>query len=169
MNNKYLKMLSVLLLGLMLFIGVPSLVSAETINLTSNSVGSIPLNATNRVYVLEKTVDLTDDAITENDIYQVFTIKANTLCRAAVLRIDTAAVGTTLTIDVGVTGDASLVSDANGKTAQTNAPALIGLAEASVQSVWYSAADTIDVTMDVATAITAGPKFTLMVECVDFN
>jgi hypothetical protein len=147
-----------------------------TINLTGGVVASgVPAAAVTRwdslgkVRVEKITVDLTGVAITENDIYQCIAIPANTLIRAAVLRIDTAAVGTTLTIDVGFTGGAEFVSNADGKAVATNAPALIGVAEASAQGTFVTTADTLDVSMDVATAITAGPKFTLMVELVDFN
>ena len=137
---------------------------------------AIPLGAPTRVYCVEKTIDLTAYAsgdathpLTTADIKQVIPIPANTLVRAAVLRIDTAAVGTVCTIDVGPAGGATLATGLNGKTAQTNAPVLIGVVEASVQSVWYGTADTIDVTFTTITAITAGPKFTLFIECVDCN
>lgn len=138
--------------------------------LTSNvpDSASIPLKAADKVYVVKGTFDLTGDAITENDVYQCLAIPANTLVRSVALRIDTAGVGTTLTIDMGVGGDNSLLNDVNGKT-KAITHSTIGVAEASVQGVLYTAADTIDVTMDVATAITAGPKFTIWAECVDFN
>lgn len=147
----------------------------STINKTGITVTSgvpdtkaIPHNAVGKVYVAKQTVDLTGGAITENDIYQVLAIPANTLVRSVELQIVTGGVGTTLTIDVGVTGDNSLLNDVDGKVV-ARSHTVIGVAEASVQGVLYSTADTIDVTMDVATAITAGPKFTLMAECVDYN
>lgn len=155
----------------------------STENLTGVTVASgapdtkaIPAAGVGRVYVTQATIDLTNYAssdathpLTTADIKQVIPIPANTLVRAAVLRIDTAAVGTTCTIDVGPAGGASLATGLNGKTAQTNAPVLIGIAETSVSGVWYGTADTIDVTFTTITAITAGPKFTLFVECVDCN
>jgi hypothetical protein len=142
-----------------------------TIDLTGNGgAGEVPYNGQGKVYVIKTTVDLTAGAITENDIYQVLAIPANTLVRSCAYRTDTAAVGTTLTIDVGVTGDDSLLANTDGKaTAGTIVHTAIGVAEASVQGVLYTSDDTIDVTMDVATSITAGPKFTVWAECVDFN
>ena len=107
--------------------------------------------------------------MTSADIYQCIAIPANTIVRAGVLKIITAAVGTTCTIDVGPAGGASMATGLNGKTEQVNAPTLIGVAETSVNGVWYGTADTIDVTFTTITGITAGPKFMLMVEYVDFN
>lgn len=123
-----------------------------------------------KVCVAKAIIDLTGvSTMTSADIYQCIAIPANTIVRAGVLKIITAAVGTTCTIDVGPAGGASMATGLNGKTEQVNAPTLIGVAETSVNGVWYGTADTIDVTFTTITGITAGPKFMLMVEYVDFN
>lgn len=103
------------------------------------------------------------------DIFQCLAIPANSLIRAAVIEITQAAVGTTCTIDVGTGGGAGHATGVNGKTVQVNAPTLIGVAEASVNSVHVATADTLDVTFTTVTSITAGPKFKLSLEIVDMN
>ena len=139
-----------------------------TYDKTGGAATGIPLGAAGRVYVAKQTVDLTGEAMTDNDIYQVIAVPANSLVRSVSLEIEKAAVGSTCTIDVGITGDNSLLDGVNGKT-EAISHSSVGVAEASVQGVLYTAADTIDVTMEAITAITAGPKFTLRAEIVDFN
>lgn len=124
-------------------------------------------------------VDLTADAITDNDIYQVFAIPANTQIMNIRCRIDTPAVGTSLAMDIGIGGSNDWDDAIDGKAAAgtyttsvcgTDASAVSPAASASgLQGTYYGTADTIDLTMEAAVAITAGPKVTLFITCVDFN
>ena len=133
------------------------------------------------MYVAKVVLDLTASALTENDIYQVFAIPKNTQIMSVRSKIVTPAVGTTLTIDIGVGGTDGWNADIDGKAVAntwttsvcgTDALAVSPAASASgLQGTFYAegSTDTIDVTMDVATAITAGPKIELYFTCVDFN
>lgn len=136
-------------------------------------VASIPYNAANRHYIIEKQLDLTGEAITDNDIYQLVPIPANTRVTQVTCRIDTPAVGTSLAIDLGVGGDNSWDDAVNGKaTALTYTHSAVGTDSAAASAnrgTFYGTADTIDVTMEAAVAITAGPKLTLFVVCEDYN
>ena len=143
----------------------------STHNLTGVTVTSgvpagtpLPRFANPNVGVMEKTIDLTGSAITEDDVYQCLPIPANTLVKQVQIEIITAAVGTTLTMDVGdASGDNSWDNDVDGKgVAGTITNSIVGTdayAAAAARGKMYSTADTIDVTMDTATSITAGPKF----------
>lgn len=135
----------------------------------------VPHVGPGRVYVLHNTVDLTGDAMTAADIYQVLPIPVGTQVLMVKLKILTAAVGTTCTIDVGVGGDNTWDDAINGKTEGWNHSVdgtdskQPSTGASGVGGVFVSTADTIDVTMEAITAITAGPKFTLFAMCVDFN
>jgi len=138
------------------------------------TLGQIPYAGLNKVYVLRNVVDLTADAIVENDVYQCLAIPADTLVMNVKVEIITAAVGTTLTMDIGDgSGVDSWDADVNGKgTAGTFTHSIVGTdayAVAAAQGTFYDAADSIDVVMDVATAITAGPKFAISALCIDYN
>lgn len=142
-------------------------------------LGAIPINGLNKVYVASQTVDLTGGAITDNDIYQCMAIPANTQVMSIRVKIVTPAVGTSLAMDVGIAGDNGWDDAIDGKAAAgtyttsvcgTDAYAVSPAASASgLQGTYYATADSIDVTMEAAVAITAGPKFVLYAFCVDFN
>lgn len=143
-------------------------VSGET------GVGSIPLGAPGKVFVLSQVVDLTAGALVENDVYKCLEIPADTLVMNVKVEILTPAVGTTLTMDVGDgSGVDSWDANVDGKgVAGTFTHSVVGTdayAAAAAQGKFYDAYDTIDVVMDVATAITAGPKFRISALCVDYN
>jgi hypothetical protein len=157
-----------------------------TINLTGCVVTSgvpattsISLANQGRIRVEKVTVDLTGGAITDNDIYQVYAIPANTLIMNIRSRIDTAAVGTSLAMDIGIGGSngwndaidgcaaaGTYTTSVCGTDAESVAPATNA---AGLQGTYYATADTIDLTMEAAVAITAGPKVTLFITCIDFN
>lgn len=141
---------------------------------TGPLLGVIPFDGLNKVYVISSTVDLTGGAITENDVYQCLAIPADTLVMQVKVEIITPAVGTTLTIDVGDgAGVDSWDANIDGKgTAGTFTSSAVGTdayAASAAMGKFYDAADSIDVVMDVATDITAGPKFTISALCVDYN
>lgn len=136
--------------------------------------GVVPHSGAGKVYVMKNTIDLTDDAITAADVYQVLAIPANTRVKNVVCEIETAAVGTTLTMDIGDGGatngwDASVNGMATAGTVTSSAVGTDARAAAASQGYLYTTADSIDIVMTTATAITAGPKLTLYAECVDYN
>lgn len=136
--------------------------------------GSIPFTAPTRSYTISATVDLTGGAITQADVYQVLAIPANSLVESVHIRIDTPAVGTTLTMNVGDGGStAGWIGSTDGKaTALTYDHSTVGTDARSVAAnngYFYASADSIDVVMTTATAITAGPKFTLFAVISDLN
>ncbi len=137
-------------------------------------VVNVPWAGSGKIYVAKRTIDLTGDALTENDVYQVIPIPANTLVQQVKCEMVTAGVGTTLTMDIGdASGADSWDANVDGKgvatTVTSSAVGTDAYAAAADNGKFYSAADTIDITMDVATAITAGPKLTLYALCVDYN
>jgi hypothetical protein len=141
---------------------------------TVNQQGS--WQAGSKVYVIKNTVDLTGGALVDDDVYQVLGIPANTLVLTVSMRIDTAAVGTTCTLDVGDGDGSNSWDDAvDGKaTALTYTHAVVGTdayasATVSPGGKFYGTSDTVDVTAEAITAITAGPKFTLWAVCVDLS
>lgn len=127
-----------------------------------------------KVYVLAATIDLTGDVLVENDVYQCLAVPADTLVMNVKVEILTPAVGTTLTMDVGDGGGVdSWDANVDGKAvAGTFTHSVVGTdayAAAAAQGKFYDAADSIDIVMDVATSITAGPKFRISALCVDYN
>lgn len=144
------------------------------IDVTGGGVGSIPFQAPRKSYVLSATVDLTGDAITQADVYQVLAVPANTLVESVHIVTLTPAVGTTLTMNVGDGGStAGWIGSTDGKaTAGVYDHSTVGTdarAVAANNGYFYDAADSIDVVMTTATSITAGPKFTLFAVCSDLN
>lgn len=136
--------------------------------------GVIPAKAIKQSYVISNTVDLTGGAITQGDVYQCLALPADTLVESVHIEILTPAVGTTLTMNVGDGGStAGWIGSTDGKaTAGTFDHSTVGTdarAVAANNGYFYDAADSIDVVMTTATAITAGPKFTLYAVCIDLN
>jgi len=155
-----------------------------TINLTGTTVtAGVPSPAAQphknygKMYVAKVTVDLTGGAITDDDVYQVFAIPAKTHIVCIRSRVVTAAVGTSLAMDIGIGGSNGWNDAIDGKTAAdtvsvcgTDAEAVAPATNAAgMQGTYYATADTIDLTMEAAVAITAGPKVELYIVCVDFN
>lgn len=136
------------------------------------AIQSQPL-AAKRAYVLQKTVDLTAGAVVTTDIYQCLAIPAYTKVQQVRVKIITPAVGTTLTANVGSAGgsgwDAAIDLKAVAGTWTTSLVGTDAEAAAATQGTIYDTADTIDVTMVTVTAITAGPKFTIYADCVDYS
>ena len=129
-----------------------------------------------RSYVMKKTIDLTSGAMTAGDIYQVLAIPADTVVLNVFFKVITPAVGTTCTIDIGVGGTGVEWNDAiDGKgAAGTLSYGIVGTdagpdAIGTSQGTLYTTADTIDVSMQAITSITAGPKFELYATCVSVN
>ena len=133
-------------------------------------LGTVPFDQLYRSFVLTQQVDLTGTAVVQANIYEVLAIPAGTLVESVHILIDTAAVGTTLTMDVGDGGATNgWMGSTDGKaTAGTYDHSTVGTdarAVAANNGYFYSSADSIDVVMTTATAITAGPKFTLFAVC----
>lgn len=122
-------------------------------------------------FVIEGVLDLTGGAVTENDDYTLITIPANTLVLGCAVKIVTAAVGTTCTIDVGYGGNGAGTVDDFGADidGKGTAGTYTWTASATADGTFFSAADTIDVNFDVATSITAGPKLIVRAVCVDLS
>jgi hypothetical protein len=137
-------------------------------------LGKVPFNAVKDNYILSQIVDLTGGAITQAAVIQSLAIPANTLVRGVHTQIIIPAVGTTLTMDVGDGGSpAGWIGSTNGKaTALTFDHSTVGTdarAVAADSGYFYGTADSIDVAMTTATAITAGPKYAIFAECIDLN
>lgn len=146
------------------------------------TTGQTPYASLDKTFVLKNTVDLTGGAIVQADVYQVLAVPVNTLVESVHIRIDTAAVGTTLTMDVGDGGStAGWIGSTDGKaTAGTYDHSTVGTdarAVAANNGYFYGnngtvavpISDSIDVVMTTATAITAGPKFTIFAVCSALN
>ena len=144
--------------------------------------GVIKAQDRTRCHVLWGQFDLTGSAIVQGDVYQCLSVPPNTLVESVHIRIDTAAVGTTLTMNVGDGGStAGWIGSTDGKaTAGTYDHSTVGTdarAVAANNGYFYGnsgtvaapTGDSIDVVMTTATAITAGPKFTLWAVCTDLN
>lgn len=135
---------------------------------TTPLLGMIPAEAVHKSPTISATFDLTGGAITAADVYQCIPLPAGFLAESVHIRIDTPAVGTTLTMNVGDGGStAGWIGSTDGKaTAGTFDHSTVGTdarAVAANNGYFYATADSIDVVMTTATAITAGPKFTLFV------
>jgi hypothetical protein len=148
----------------------------STIDKTNSGAtkGVVPFHGINRHYVIQNTIDLTAGAITAADVYQALTIPAGTLVRSVHVKVLTPAVGTTLTMNVGDGGSsAGWIGSTDGKAvAGTFDHSTLGTDARAVTAdggYFYSTVDSLDVVMTTATGITAGPKFILFAECVDFN
>ena len=133
-----------------------------------------PLAGVGKVYVLKQTVDLTGDAIVDDDIYRCLCIPEDTMVLQVKVKIVTAAVGTSLAMDVGDGDGANSWDDAiDAKaTADTWTTSIVGTDAYAVCAnlgKFYETADTIDVVMEAASSITAGPSFTIYALCVDYN
>jgi hypothetical protein len=115
----------------------------------------------------------TDGQLTAAAVLQVLSVPANTLVLQVAVEVATAAVGTTLTANVGDgSGADSWNAAIDIKTAGTYIFSTVGTdayASASNMGKFYSTADTIDLTIGTSTAITAGPKFRVFALCADYN
>jgi hypothetical protein len=125
-------------------------------------------------YIVKNTIDLTGSALVSTDIYQCLAIPAGTKVIEVCIKMITPAVGTTLTMDVGDGGaddgwDASVDGKGVANTRTISANGTDARAVAADNGYLYTSADSIDVTMTTATAITAGPKFTIYALCVDYQ
>lgn len=141
---------------------------------TGALLGVKPLDGLGKVYVLKQTIDLTGGAITQADVYQVLAIPAKTKVIEVMSRVLTAAVGTTLTMNIGDGGatngwDASVDGKATAGTESFTANGTDARAVATGNGYYYDSADSIDIVMTTATAITAGPKIELIALCVDYS
>lgn len=141
---------------------------------TGPTNGVVPYNGKDKAFVLSSTIDLTGGAITQGDVYQSLAVPKNTLVESVHIRIDTPAVGTTLTMNVGDGGStAGWIGSTDGKaTAGTYDHSTVGTDARSVAAnngYFYGTADSIDVVMTTATAITAGPKYTIFAVCTDLS
>lgn len=135
---------------------------------TTPLLGTIPAEAAHKSPTIAATFDLTGGAITQGDVYQCVGLPAGFLAESVHIRIDKPAVGTTLTMNVGDGGStAGWIGSTDGKaTAGTFDHSTVGTdarAVAANNGYFYATADSIDVVMTTATAITAGPKFTIFV------
>jgi hypothetical protein len=146
------------------------------------SIGDLgPYNSGNSSYVLRREIDLTAlttaaSTILTGDVFQCLPIPADTVVVNVFVKIVTAAVGTTLTLDVGDAGDPDdWDEDVDGKgTAGTVTYGISGIDVlcddiGDGQGKLYTTADTIDVTVVLGTAITAGPKFEIYAICHNIN
>jgi hypothetical protein len=170
---KRFRFLTVAVIIAMMLFALP--VFAATIDKTGSGAtsGVIPYNSINKVNVICNTVDLTGGAITQGDIYNVLAIPADTLVMQVTVDWLTPAVGTTLTVNLGdgssgTSWDGSVDGKSTAGTWTTSAVGTDAYAASATMGTFYSAADSIDMTMTTATAITAGPKFKICALTVQY-
>jgi hypothetical protein len=139
---------------------------------------SVPHSGVGKVYLAQQTLDLSayvtaDGPLTVDAIHQVLVIPKNTLVMQVTVVVDTAAVGSTLTADLGdASGDNSWNDAIDIKTAGTYIFSTVGTdayGSAANMGKFYTAADTIDLVIEASTAITAGPILRVFALCVDYN
>lgn len=138
--------------------------------------GCISINSLNRAYVLSNVLDLTAETVlTTTDIYQCLAIPADTQVLQVKIEILTPAVGSALTCSVGHGGVAAgwyantLDLKASAGVFATSVCGTDANAVANNLGFFYDAADSIDITLNTVTAITAGPKVRISAICFDFN
>jgi hypothetical protein len=141
---------------------------------TGPLLGQKPYDAHGRVYKMKNVIDLTAGPIVAADVYQCIAVPAKTKVIEVMTRILTPAVGTTLTMNVGDGGatngwDASVDGKAAAGTESFAANGTDARAAAADNGYYYDAADSIDIVMTTATAITAGPKLEIHALCVDYS
>lgn len=148
-----------------------------TVNLTGMATvdsAAPPHAGTGKHYVMYAKVDLSSYTMVAADVYQLLAIPANTLVRNVKVKMVTPAVGTTLTGNFGDGAGADswdAAVDLKG-AAGTWTTSLVGTdayAAAAAQGKFYSAADTIDLTLATVTAVTSNPVFYVYAECIDYN
>lgn len=146
-------------------------------------LGAIPHDGPGKSYVLGgQSIDLTGAAIVQANVYQCLAVPPNTLVESVHIVIDTPAVGTTLSMDVGDGGSTvGWIAAIDGKSAAgtydhstvgTDARAVAannGYFYANAGTVAVPLGDSIDVVMTTATAITAGPKFRVFAVCSNLH
>lgn len=141
---------------------------------TGALLGQKPFDAHGRIYKIKTVLDLTGGPIVAADVYQCIAVPAKTKVIEVMSRILTPAVGTTLTMNVGDGGstngwDASVDGKAVAGTESFCANGTDARAAAADNGYYYDVADSIDIVMTTATAITAGPKLELHALCVDYS
>lgn len=141
---------------------------------TGPTAGVKTLQGDSKVFVLKQTIDLTAAGIVQADVYQCLAIPAKTKVVEVMTRILTPAVGTTLTMDIGDGGatsgwDASVDGKAAAGTESFAANGTDARAVATGNGYYYDTADSIDIVMTTATAITAGPKLEIIALCIDYS
>lgn len=141
---------------------------------TGALLGQKPFDGHGKIFVMKNVLDLTAAGIVQADVYQALAIPAKTKVIETMSRILTPAVGTTLTMDIGDGTDpngwdASVDGKAAAGTEAFTANGTDALAVAAGNGTYYDAADSIDITMTTATAITAGPKIEVIALCVDYS
>ena len=113
----------------------------------------------------------TAGALATTDIIQCLDIPAGMLVKNVFIKIVRAATATTLTCSVGHGGAA-----ASWNANTTDLDAVVGTlaygvvdsdAFATAQGFLYTGADTIDITLNTVTAVTAWPKILVTADCFD--
>jgi len=132
---------------------------------------SIPVDALNKVYVLSNRIDFSEVNTAASDVVQALTIPAGTMVIDVMTKLITAE-GGVLTAEVG-DGD-----DPNGWDASVDLNTTVGTLTKSVEGTdarkaanatgyYYSAADTIDLTMSANAADAA--VIDVFALCIDLN
>jgi hypothetical protein len=130
----------------------------------------IPLDTVPKMYVIKNRVTLDSTAVS-TDIVQALPVRASTVVLGTYIKMVTAAVGTTCTATVGITG-----GTANGFDASVDLKSVAGSVIQSTPSDTYpaaggfytAAADTIDLVVTVDT-LTTFPVFDIWAICIDLS
>ena len=139
-------------------------------------IANKPLFGSDRLFVVENTIDLTDKVTADGElttaaVIQCLPIAAGTLVMRVDIAMITAAVGTALDCTVGDGSaadgwDASVDLKGAANTITSSTVGTDTYAVAAAMGTVYTTGDTIDITIGTTTAITAGPKFRIMALCV---
>ncbi len=144
----------------------------------TNGTG-IPLSGTTKDYTISNTIVMSAIAgLLTGDVIQALNVKAGTLVRKVLVKINTALTGTSGSVTVGDGADADgfdTAVDLKG-AAGTISQTQLGLTEATPNTLIdafaagkvYTAADTIDLTLTSDT-VTAYGTVTVIALCTDLN
>ena len=132
----------------------------------SGAGSAVPINGTNRRGQVTATITVPLLGVT-NDILQCIPIKKGQKCHGISMVIVTAGAGTTVALDIGITG-----GTAAGFDSQVDAKAAAGTVTQSVLADTYPAAggfyatadDTIDILLHTITAMTTAPVVKLIAD-----
>jgi hypothetical protein len=142
-----------------------------TIDKTTGKAAAAPWEGKDRHFIIKDRITLeTADLVTAN-VIQALPVKAGWEVKGTRVKMVTAAGGTTLTADVGITGD-----DADGfdndidlkGVAGTVYKTAIGTDAYGASGKQLTADDTIDLVL-TATDATGAVVFDIWAECVDYN
>lgn len=143
-----------------------------TTDMTNSALAARPAHAENKKFIMKSGTITLPATAAAADIFKLLPIKAGWLVKSTKVKMVTAAVGTTLTGDIGITGGTT-----NGFDAAFSLKGAAGTVTMSTPSDTYPAAGgyyasadtTLDLVLNTVTAITGGAAFVVYMEVEDLN